>query len=184
MVNWAHVHIAINHLPVIGIIPLIALLALGMWRKNRELERASLELFVALALLTIPAYLTGSPASKQLQALGVPREKIHEHSDAGDYALAGIEVLGALSLGSLFLLRRQPLLSTKVATGLLVLALIVLAIMARTAQLGGKIRHPEIGASLIAPPVVAASCSNKWPHNSLRFCFFPSNRTAATPGRA
>ena len=34
MVSWAHVHIAINHLPVIGIIPLIALLALAMWEKE------------------------------------------------------------------------------------------------------------------------------------------------------
>lgn len=154
--NWAHIHIAINHLPVIGIIPLIALLALGMWRKNRELERASLEMFVALALLTIPVYLTGSPASKQLQALGVPREKIHEHSDSADYALGGIEVLGALSLGALIKLRRRPLLPTKIAAGLLVIALFVLAIMARTAELGGKIRHPEIESSQTAPPDVTA----------------------------
>jgi hypothetical protein len=112
-------------------------------------------MFVALALLAIPVYLTGSPASKQLQALGVPRERIHEHSDSADYALAGIEVLGALSLGALIKFRRQPLMPTKFAAGLLVLAVVVLAIMARTAALGGKIRHPEIESSRTAPPAMA-----------------------------
>lgn len=155
MLNWAHVHIAINHLPVIGIIVVIALLGLGLWRKSRELEWASLEMFVALALLTIPVYLTGSPASKQLQALGVSRETIHPHSDAADFALAGIEVLGVLSLGALIKFRRQPLIPTRIAVGLLALAVVVLAMMARTANLGGKIRHAEIESSRAAPAIVA-----------------------------
>ena len=157
MFNWAHIHIAINHLPVVGLIVLIALLVLGLWRKSREIERASLELFVALALLTIPVYLTGSPASKQLQALGVSREAIHPHSDAADYALAGIEILGALSLGALIRFRRQPMIPSRIAAGLLALAVVVLAIMARTANLGGRIRHPEIQSSGTAPVSAAES---------------------------
>lgn len=159
MLNWAHVHIAINHLPVIGLIVLIALFGLGMWRKSRELEWASLEMFVALALLTLPIYLTGSPASKQLQALGVSRETIHPHSEAADFALAGIEVLGALSLGALIKFRGQPLIPTRIAAGLLALAVVVLAMMARTANLGGKIRHPEIQSFWAAPASVAETWS-------------------------
>jgi uncharacterized membrane protein len=155
LLNWAHIHIAINHLPVIGLIVLIALLGLGLWRKSGDLERASLEMFVALALLTIPVYLTGSPASKQLEALGVSRETIHQHSDAADYALGGIEILGALSLGALIKFRRQPLVPSRIVMGLLALAVVVLAMMARTANLGGRIRHPEIQSSRAARATVA-----------------------------
>jgi uncharacterized membrane protein len=175
VLNWAHVHIAINHLPVIGIIVVIALLGLGLWRKSRELEWASLEMFVALALLAIPVYLTGSPASKQLQALGVSRETIHPHSDAADFALAGIEVLGALSLGALIKFRRQPLIPTRIAIGLLALAVVVLAMMARTANLGGKIRHPEIESSRAAPAIVAEAW---WRGRGLSACHL-----ARTPSR-
>jgi uncharacterized membrane protein len=163
VLNWAHIHIAINHLPVIGLVVVIALLGLGLWRKSRDLERASLEMFVALALLTVPVYLTGSPASKQLEALGVSRETIHPHSDAADYALAGIEILGALSLGALIKFRRQPLIPTSVAAGLLALAVVVLAIMARTANLGGRIRHPEIQSSLAAPARAAEARAIRYP---------------------
>ena len=51
MLNWTHIHLMINHLPVIGLAVPIALLLVDRARKNRKLEWLGLQMFVAFALL-------------------------------------------------------------------------------------------------------------------------------------
>ena len=152
MLTWAHIHLMLNHIPVIGIGVVIAFLLAGRARGSRELEWVSLQMFVALALLTIPVYLTGSPASHQMRELpGVARETIQRHSSAADFAFASVEALGALSLGALVRFRSPAAVPTRLITALLALALTALGLMIWTANLGGRIRHPEIGASNTVP---------------------------------
>jgi hypothetical protein len=147
-VNWAHVHLLLTHIPVIGIAAIIAFLVTGKIRGSREIEWASLQLFVALALLSIVVYLTGSPANHQMRDLpGISREVIHRHSTAADFAFWSLEVLGALCLAALYKFRTAEAVPSREITVLLALALAVFFLMAWTANLGGKIRHPEIGAS-------------------------------------
>jgi hypothetical protein len=146
--NWAHIHLVITHIPVIGIGMLIAFLLAGKLRGSREVEWVSLQMFVALALLSIVVYLTGSPASHQMREMpGISVETIHVHSKAADFAFWALEVLGALSLGVLVKFRSAEAVPPRLGNGLLALALVVLALMIWTANLGGKIRHPEIGGT-------------------------------------
>jgi quinol-cytochrome oxidoreductase complex cytochrome b subunit len=85
--NWAHVHLMLTHIPVIGIGAILAFLVLGVIRRSREIQWASLQLFVALALLSIAVYLSGSPANHQVRDLpGFTRSVIHRHSTAADFA--------------------------------------------------------------------------------------------------
>ena len=103
-------------------------------------------MFVALALLTIPVYFTGSPASHQMRELpGIARETIQRHSSASDFAFAIMEALGALSLGTLVKFRSPAAVPARLTAALLALALAALGLMIWTANLGGRIRHPEIG---------------------------------------
>src|ERR1700694_4162605 len=109
----------LNHIPVIGLGRVIAFLLAGRVRGSRELEWVSLQMFVALALLTIPVYLTGSPASHQVGDLpGVSRETIHRHSSAADFAFATMEALGALSLGALVKFRRTAAVPARLTAAL------------------------------------------------------------------
>jgi hypothetical protein len=147
MLNWAHVHLLLTHVPVIGIGAILAFLLVGVFRGSREIEWASLQLFVALALLSIAVYLSGSPANHQVRDLpGFSRSVIHRHSTAADFAFWSLEILGALSLGALYRFRKSMTVPPRVITVLLVVGFIVMVLMAWTANLGGKIRHPEIGA--------------------------------------
>jgi hypothetical protein len=105
-------------------------------------------MFVALALLSIVVYLTGSPASHQMREMpGISRETIQRHSRAADFAFWTMEVLGALSLGVIVKFRNAAAVPARLGNALLGLALVVLALMIWTANLGGRIRHPEIGAA-------------------------------------
>ncbi|MBZ5659456.1 MAG: hypothetical protein LAO08_03545 [Acidobacteriia bacterium] len=143
--NWAHIHLVLTHIPVIGIGAIIAFLLIGKIRGSREIEWVGLQMFVALALLSIAVYLTGSPASHQMRALpGISRETIHRHSSVADFAFGGLEVLGALSLGALIKFRSTASVPARFMSPLLALAFAVLLMMIWTANLGGRIRHPEI----------------------------------------
>jgi hypothetical protein len=80
--NWAYVHLALNHLPVIGAIFGVLLLLLALLRKSEELKRVSLGVFVITALLALPIYFTGEPAEEVVEHLpGVAEPLIERHEN-------------------------------------------------------------------------------------------------------
>ena len=148
MLNWAHVHLLLTHIPVIGMPAITVFLIVGKIRGSREIEWASLQFFVALALLSIVVYLTGSPANHQMRDLpGISREVIHRHSTAADFAFWSLEAFGTLCLAALYKFRTTETVPPREIKILLAIALVVFLLMSWTANLGGKIRHPEIGVS-------------------------------------
>lgn len=148
MVNWAHVHLMITHVPVIGIAAIVVLLLVGKFRGSREIEWVSLQLLVALAVLSIAVYLTGSPASHQMRELpGISRDVIHRHSSAADFAFWSLEILGAAALAAMLKFRSAANVPRTVMNAILAVGIVVLILMAWTANLGGRIRHPEIGSA-------------------------------------
>jgi hypothetical protein len=148
--NWAHVHLILTHIPVIGVGAILAFLLVGVIRGSREIEWVSLQLLVALALVSIAVYLSGSPANHQVRDLpGFTRSVIHRHSTAADFAFWSLEILGMLSLGALYRFRVAEAVPARFITVLLVVGLVVLLLMGWTANLGGKIRHPEIGTAIL-----------------------------------
>lgn len=148
--NWAHVHIAINHAPVIGIIFGFLLLTYAMVRKSEELKKASLGIFVIIALIAIPVYFTGGGAEEVVEHLpGVSESIIERHEDSAFSTFVMVEILGLLTLGGLFLYRRPQTLSNWFVILSLVLSIIIGGLMTRTANLGGQIRHTEIRSKSI-----------------------------------
>jgi uncharacterized membrane protein len=145
--NAAHVHLMLNHLPLIGTGFGIALLLLGCARHSDELKRVSLGVFVAGALLMIPTYFAGERAEHVVERVASVSETIIErHEDAAADAAAALAVLGAFSVAALVRYRRSAV-PAWLALSSLVLALVVAALMARAANLGGQIRHSEIGGA-------------------------------------
>lgn len=141
--NWAYVHLILNHIPVLGTLFGLALLGWGVWRRNESLQRAALATFVCAALVAIPVYLTGEPAEEAVEHLaGTAESAIKPHEQAALVALIGLELLGAVALARLVL--RHARVSPLLGRLALVLALLTAGLMARTANLGGQIRHGEI----------------------------------------
>lgn len=142
--NAAHVHLLLNHLPLLGTAFGVLLLMVAFGRRSDELKRVSLGVFVAAALMVLPTYLTGEPAEDVVERLpGVSRPIIEEHEEAAGVAAGALGVLGAISLAGLVRFRRSAL-PDRLAVSALVLAFGVVGLMARTANLGGRIRHVEI----------------------------------------
>jgi hypothetical protein len=141
--NYAHIHLILNHMPVLGIGFGIVLMIYGFIRKSDEVKRVSLGVFVLAALITIPVYLTGEPAEEVVENLaGVSEAFIDPHQDWGFQSLILMEITGALALLNLIFFGhsfgKKFLLVTSLGS------IIAAGSIFWTANLGGKIRHTEI----------------------------------------
>jgi hypothetical protein len=143
-----HLHLLLNHVPVIGTFFGIALLLAALVRRSRELVVASLALFVLNAAVAVPVYLTGEPAEDRVEKLpGVSAAVIERHEEAAAVGFGAVAVLGAVSLVGLALAARNKPVSRGLMAVPLVLAVVAAGLMAWTANLGGQVRHTEIRAA-------------------------------------
>lgn len=141
----AHVHLILNHIPLLGFIFGTVLLAYGLWRTEEGVQKASLGLIAVAGLSTIAVYLTGEPAEEVVEGLaGVSHDAIEAHEEVGIYGLIAGIATGVIALGALgySLLRLRIVRWTAWLS--LVLALLSTGVMGYTANLGGKISHPEL----------------------------------------
>ena len=141
----------LNHIPVLGTGFGMALLAWGLWRRDRSLQRVALATFFLVALVAIPVYLTGGPAEDAVEQLaGTAKQAIEAHEDAALVSLIGVELLGVIALGALVLrAARGPRVLTGTA---LIVAIVTAGLMARTANFGGMIRHAELRGATVPQP--------------------------------
>jgi uncharacterized membrane protein len=143
--NGTHLHLILNHAPLFGAYFALGLIILGLIFRNSNLDRGGLVLLVASALLTIPVHLTGEPAESGVRGLpGVTREVIHEHEESALPTLLVFELAGAAALFGLVRYRTSPMLPRGFTLAVLGLTVVTTVMIARTAYLGGQIRHTEI----------------------------------------
>jgi uncharacterized membrane protein len=144
-VTAAHIHLVLCHVPVLTILFGLGWLAFGVWRGSQDIQKAALGMFVVAAVLAVPSYLTGEPAAGAIKGLPGFSERIMEqHQAAAGVALAGCIALGIVALAGL--LFRGRAVTGWFGVLLLAGALVVVVLVARTANLGGQIRHSEIRA--------------------------------------
>jgi len=140
----SHVHLLLNHVPTVGTAIAIALLVISLIRRSDELKRVSLEVFFVIALLTLPAYTTGLAAQIQIQNRpGVSDVMIEAHEDAAIWAFAFMQLTGGFAWFALWKRRRGGLARGSMLA-IVLLSALTMMMSARTANLGGEIRHPEI----------------------------------------
>jgi hypothetical protein len=106
--DLAHVHLMLNHLPVVGAPLLLLLLTIGFPRGSRELIVVSLALVVALAVVTGLVYLTGEPAEHLVQHAPWFRDALAEiHEENATVSLLAVAATGVLA-GLALILRGRP----------------------------------------------------------------------------
>jgi uncharacterized membrane protein len=69
MLNGAHLHLLLNHFPIMGSLFVTVLFIVALITRNVSLQKVSLWFLVGIALLTVPAYLTGDPAQEAVRGL-------------------------------------------------------------------------------------------------------------------
>jgi uncharacterized membrane protein len=139
-----HLHLILNHLPVIGTVIGVLLLAVALLRRSSELAKVTLGLFALLGVAAIAVFLTGEPAEELVEKLpGFSEAITEEHEEVARVATIAMAAFGAAALAALAVFRRHPL-PRWVAAGGLVAALAVGGLMGYTGYLGGQVRHTEV----------------------------------------
>jgi uncharacterized membrane protein len=143
--NQAHLHLLFNHLPILGTLFGLLILASGYLLKNTTVKRTALGLFVASALCVIPAYLTGEGAEEIVESLpGVTENFIETHEDMANIFLGMAAALGLLSLVTFYTDLKMQKIAPTLYAATLVVALGTMFVAQQTGASGGKIRHTEI----------------------------------------
>jgi uncharacterized membrane protein len=153
--NWAHIHLAVNHLPVLFLPVALAMLAAAQARKSAELRKAGLVWLVVAALAGAGAYLTGEPAEEVVEDRpGISDAAIEAHEEAAFGAVLATGAAGILALVVLVAGWGDHRPASGMFAATVAAALLAGALMARTANLGGHISHPEIRgpAAATVPP--------------------------------
>lgn len=143
-----HLHLILNHVPVIGLGFVIVILLIALWRNNSDTAKLGLTFAVGLAAVAALVFVTGEPAEEAIEGVvGVSESAIHSHEEAAEAALIAVGLAGAVSLLALALYWHRSLPRWVISTALVV-TFGASGVMGWAANLGGQIRHTEIGSSV------------------------------------
>jgi len=155
--NGAHLHLLLNHVPVIGAIGILLLAFVAWLRKSSDVLRTTLLFAFGNAVAALVVYLTGDGAEDLVRQLpDVSRAMIERHEDAALVATIAAGALGLASLVALLVYRKRtpPAWATR---AMLLAAFVPVAFMGWAANLGGQIRHTEIRPGAPAVTVTPTS---------------------------
>lgn len=161
--NLPHIHLLLNHWPVIGAFIGLGLCLLAMITKSEDLKQGTYALFALLALLSIPTYLSGNAAEQAIRNLPeLPKELVESHEGAAIMAFLAIEITGMFALVGLWQFSRAAKntagsrSASWVTTAVLIFSVITAGLMAVAGNTGGDIRHPEILTEGAPPSAIGA----------------------------
>ena len=149
-----HIHLILNHFPIVGILFGIAILSCGLIIKNKVLKNTAFVIFILTALVAIPVFLTGEAAEDRVEDIaGVSESLLEEHEETAEKAIWVMQFLGLFSVISLLASVKNLSFSRVITFLSLVLALLTFGIMAKVGNLGGQIRHSEIRDEFVNRPL-------------------------------
>jgi uncharacterized membrane protein len=152
--SLVHLHLLLNHFPTVGMVIGVGLFVVALLMRSDHLERASLLIFFGIAVLTIPTYVSGNNAQMMICAVkkgaqdctdpAISKAMIEAHEGAALPAFAVMILNGAFAWLGLWQYRRFSHVARWNLAVILLLSIVTFGLMARSANLGGEIRHPEI----------------------------------------
>jgi hypothetical protein len=143
--NLAHLHLLLNHFPIIGTTIGVALLVGSLPRKDDDLKRAGLIILAAMALIALPTFFSGVGAKGAIKDdAGISGALIDRHEGAAILAFFFIEVTGALALVALWQRHSAAKERGWTLASLLFFSAIAVGLIARVENTGAEIRHTEM----------------------------------------
>ncbi|MFB6345886.1 MAG: hypothetical protein ABEK50_08965 [bacterium] len=143
--NSAHLHLVLNHLPIMATLFGLIVLCYGWWIDSQDVLRVALALLFVSGLAVIPVYETGHNAEEIVEDLsGVSHKEVEQHEESAETTYYLMVVLGIVALLGLVQSYRNHSLPGWFLILLGLLGVIALGSLLKTADAGGTIRHPEI----------------------------------------
>lgn len=145
--NDAHLHLVVNHFPIIGTILGLGILIAGMILKNNSVKNTAYVLFIIAAIFAVLSMATGEGAEEMVEDMPtIGKHIIHEHEEMAEKLAITLYVLCSVSFIGLFLDYKKNKKGKFVSYITVVVAFICVFLAKETGTTGGEIRHTEIRA--------------------------------------
>ncbi len=143
--NAAHIHLIMNHVPVVTIFFAILLLIWGYVTNKQDIINVALWGFIIAAVATIPVFLSGQAAEELVENIqGVTENVIGTHEEMAEITLWLGVFMGILGIIAIIIERNFYKYFKPLVMVLLVFGVITIGSLSYTGYLGGHIHHPEI----------------------------------------
>ena len=140
-----HLHLVVNHLPIIFPIVGLIILLIGIFSKSEVTKRNAYIIFILGAFTSIAAMGTGEGAEDSATKIaGLSENLIKKHEEVSEIFAALTYVLGAISLVALIASFRNSVISKYAPFLVGILAIVSLFFAQKVGTTGGEIRHTEI----------------------------------------
>ncbi len=159
--NDAHLHMVVNHFPIIGTIFGFGILVVGLFLKNKTIQNTSYVVFIVAAIFAAFSMGTGEGAEELVEDMpNIGKNIIHEHEEFAEKLAILLYVLGVFSLGGLYLNFKIHTKAKLVSFFILGVAAAGLFLAIKVGNSGGEIRHTEIRANASTLPTTESVKNN------------------------
>nr|WP_315153624.1 hypothetical protein [uncultured Flavobacterium sp.] len=146
--NDAHLHMVVNHFPIIGTIFGFGILIVGLVLKNKTLINTSYVLFIVAGIFGAFSMGTGEGAEELVEDMpNIGKQIIHEHEELAEKLALLLYVVGGLSFAGLFLNFKNHSKAKLLSFLILCISTVGLFLVQKVGASGGEIRHTEIRAN-------------------------------------
>lgn len=149
--NDAHLHLIVNHFPIIGTILGLGILISGMILKNNSVKNTAYVLFIIAAIFAALSMATGEGAEEMVEDMpNIGKQIIHEHEEMAEKLAVVLYLLGLSSIVGLYFNLKNKAKATLVSYLVLTIAIVGVFLAQKTGTTGGEIRHTEIRENAIS----------------------------------
>jgi uncharacterized membrane protein len=143
--NLAHLHIVLNHVPSLGSILGLLLLAAGIYKKDEAVKQFANFVLVLITMAVLPTYISGAEAQRIVAknpsySAGI----IQLHQNAAMITLLIMTAAGMFAWFGLWEYRRRGKSGSLTTIATLISTMAAVASVLVTANIGGSISHSEI----------------------------------------
>ncbi|MCF6128663.1 hypothetical protein L1S35_03210 [Flavobacterium sp. AS60] len=143
--NDAHLHLVVNHFPIIGTIFGFGILIAGIVFKSNTVKNVSYVIFIIAAIFAAISMSTGEGAEELVEDMpDIGKKIIHEHEEIAEKLALVLYMLGAVSLMGLYTNIKNHNKAKLVSFLALGIAIIGVVLAKSVGTTGGEIRHTEI----------------------------------------
>nr|WP_315154164.1 DUF2231 domain-containing protein [uncultured Flavobacterium sp.] len=152
--NEAHLHLVVNHFPIIGTILGLGILVVGLLLKDNSVKNTAFFLFIVAAIFAAVSMATGEGAEELVEDMPtIGHNIIHEHEEMAEKLAIALYVLALTSILGLYLNYKKSVKSVLVTYVAVAIAIVAVFLGQQTGTTGGEIRHTEIRSVAIPADV-------------------------------
>lgn len=143
--NDAHLHMLVNHFPIVGTILGLIILIGGVYLRSISIKNAACFLFIIATVFTVFSMTTGEGAEEIVEDMPtIGREIIHNHEELAEKFAIAMYLLGVVSVIGLIMNIRNHPKAIFFSYAIAVIAIVSVFLSTKVGTSGGEIRHTEI----------------------------------------